>query len=92
MQEKSDQKSNDDFMSQIFIIFYEIFKLFFIQRGRQCRQQHLMILKQYIILMCRRWRSLTEEKVIHDLENEHLHTVNQLLFVCKKFFMRFTGA
>lgn len=29
MQEKSDQKSNDDFTSQIFIIFYEIFKTFF---------------------------------------------------------------
>lgn len=44
MQEKSDQKSNDDFMSQIFIIKVHLYfvnylhvVVFFKQHGRQCR-------------------------------------------------------
>lgn len=55
-------------------------------------EQQLMIWKQYIMLMCRPWRRLTEGTVIHDLENKHLHTVNQLLSTCEKFFMRLTRA
>lgn len=55
-------------------------------------EQQLMIWKQYIMLMCRPWRRLTEGTVIHDLENVHLHTVNQLLSTCEKFFMRLTRA